>query len=477
MRKRLLLSYLTITAFTLVVLVYPLGRVFSARERDRLLRDVERDATVVANLVEDSLEANALPHIEDLMASYARDPGGRIVVVNSNGRVVADSADSAAMGSNFSSRPELAEALSGGRAEGTRFSDTLGQDLLYVAVPVASGGRVHGAVRITYPSSALDARVRDTWIRLGVLSGLVVVLVTGVGFVLARSVSQPVDRLKEAARALAGGDLSARAPTARGAVELRELAHTFNHTAEQLEASMAAQQAFVADAAHQLRTPLAALRLRLENLEAQAPSELQPGLAAARSETTRLARLSDSLLALTRAVNAQVRVEPVDVAALVRERHEAWAPVAEESGVTLTLDAPPSAWATVAPGALEQVVDNYVDNALNVAPAGTTVRLVVRRTGNDVELHVIDAGRGLTEDQRRHAFDRFWRAPDATPGGTGLGLAIVAQLAAASGGRAALAAAPGGGVDAMVAVPACTPPTAPPPMPAPAPRPVELERR
>ena len=452
-RRRLLLSYLTITAFTLLVLVYPLGRVFAGREQDRLLRDIERDAIVVANLSEDALERGTHPPVDAVLASYAQDPGGRVVVLDRTGTVVADCAGAAALGVDFSGRPEIAQALGGGRAEGSRFSDTLGHDLLFVAVPVASSGNVHGVVRITYPSSTLDTRVRDTWMRLGLLSGVVVVLVTGVGFVLARSVTRPVDRLKQAARAIAAGDLSARAPVDDGAVELRELARTFNDTADRLQSTLAAQQAFVADAAHQLRTPLTALQLRLENLEARAGADLHDGLAAARSETIRLARLSDSLLALTRVVGAPVHPEPVDVAAVVRERHEAWAPVAEEADVTLTLDAPAELWASAGPGALEQIVDNYVDNALEVAPAGTTVQLVVVAVAQTVEVHVVDQGRGLTDEQRRHAFDRFWRAPDATPGGTGLGLAIVAQLAQAAGGRAELRAAPGGGVDAMVGLP------------------------
>lgn len=137
-------------------------------------------------------------------------------------------------------------------------------------MPVASSGIVHGAVRITYPSSTLDDRVRAVWLGLLALSAFGVVVVIGVGFALAGLVTRPVDRLKDAARKIAAGDLDARAPTDDGAPELRELATIFNGTAARLQEMMNAQQAFVGDASHQLRTPLAALRLQLENIESAA---------------------------------------------------------------------------------------------------------------------------------------------------------------------------------------------------------------
>jgi signal transduction histidine kinase len=455
-RRRLLLSYLTITAVTLCVLVYPLGRTFASRERDRLLRDIEHDATVVVNLAEDGLEQGTRPPIDALLARYRDDPGGRIVVVDARGRTVADSDHPGEAGVDFSNRPEIAKAIEGRRAEGSRPSTTLGHDLVYVALPVASSGIVHGAVRITYPSSTLDARVRDVWLRLIALSAVVLAVVTVVGFALARSVTRPVERLKAAAHAFAAGDLTARAPTDDGAPELRELGEVFNATAARLDELLVEQQAFVADASHQLRTPLAALRLRLENLESDAPPELQPRLAAARAETARLSRLSEALLALARAAGSVRVAEAIDVSTVATERVDAWSSMADDLGVRLVVEASSRAGALAVPGAVEQILDNLLDNALEVAPEDSEVRVQVSRRGRDVELHVLDEGPGLDEAHRRHAFDRFWRGPGAEPGGTGLGLAIVARLAEASGGRAGLDPRQDGGLDAWVALPSTT---------------------
>ena len=288
MRRRLLASYLTITLVTLLLLVVPLGQTFASRESDRLLRDIGQDAIVVASLSEVALERGTPPDLASTLTAYAADPGGRIVVVDRSGYSVADSDTATPPGTSFRNRPEIMSAIQGRRAEGRRPSATLNADLLYVAVPVASSGVVHGAVRITYPSSKLDDRIRSAWLGLGVLAAIVAAVVAMVGIALAGLVTRPVDRLKAAARQIAEGDLSARAPTDAGAPELRELALVFNETAARQQELLEAQRDFVGDASHQLRTPLAAIRLQLENIEAVVPIEVQPAVAAVESDHNRI---------------------------------------------------------------------------------------------------------------------------------------------------------------------------------------------
>jgi len=442
------MSYLAVTAFILVVLVYPLGRVFASRERDRLLNEMTSDAATAASWSADALAAGQAPPVADRLVAYARDTGGRIVVVDRSGKAVADA--DGQVGADFSNRPEIAAALRGERAQGVRRSDTAGGDLVYVALPVASGFNLHGAVRITYPASTLNNRVRSNWERLGLLSGLVLVGVTGLGVLLSRSVTRPVRRLEVAAQAVAEGDLRVRVPVDDGPPELRRFAATFNETVAQLDGLLTSQQRFVADASHQLRSPLAALRLRLENLSARSTDSDNEAIAAALAETTRLSRLTEGLLSLARSAGARPAPVEVELMTAVGERVAVWEPLATESGVTIEVSGPAQVVVRSAPGALEQILDNLLDNALEVAPTGSTIRLEVRRTASEIEVHVIDAGPGLTEEQRRLAFDRFWRAPEAAPGGTGLGLAIVTQLAEAGGGSAELRAAPSGGLDAVV---------------------------
>jgi signal transduction histidine kinase len=131
----------------------------------------------------------------------------------------------------------------------------------------------------------------------------------------------------------------------------------------------------------------------------------------------------------------------LNAAAVVQSRAEMWEPLASEKNVTVRVVAAPVVECAVIEGGLEQIVDNYIDNALTVAPEGSDIVVDVQRTGGNVVIDVVDAGPGLNEEQRALAFERFWRGKNTeNAAGTGLGLAVVRQLAAASGGTVELRA-------------------------------------
>jgi signal transduction histidine kinase len=260
-----------------------------------------------------------------------------------------------------------------------------------------------------------------------------------------------VRELERATRRLAEGSTTP-APTTSGPPELRRLATTFTSTAVRLQDLIAAQQSFVGHASHQLKTPLTALRLRLENLEPAVTGGGGANLRAALLEADRLATLVDTLLAMTRSEHCPQPVESVPISAAVRARTAVWAPVAEDRGVTLTVSGPDRVTAQLVPGALEQILDNLIANALDVAPAASAVTVTWQVDGPTVNLHVIDAGPGLTDDHRGQALQPFWRAPGSRKGGTGLGLALVDKLAEAGGGHVRLDAARPTGIDAVVAL-------------------------
>jgi signal transduction histidine kinase len=453
MTRRLLATYLSITALALAALAVPLGLSFAHRERDRLYVDIERDAIVIASLVEDALEDGTTPQVDDFLDDYRRRTTGRIVVVDRDGISVADSDGPDAVPRDYSTRPEIRAALDGERTFGTRHSATLDENLVYAAIPVASGGSVHGAVRITFPTAARDARVREVWVRLGLLSAVVLALVAGVGFLLARSVTRPLRAVDDAAERISRGDLAARVPVDGGPPEVRDLAVTFNRTAARLDQLVGAQRRFVADAAHQLRTPLTALRLRLENLEPHLPDDQVPQLGAAVDEVERLGRLVSGLLLLARHDAATPDNAEVDLATVVADRVEAWTEIAADQDVDIVSRIPASLLSAAPEGAVEQILDNLLDNALTYASTTPRITVTIERHGRDrARLHVIDEGPGLDPAAREQAFDRFWRQGSGE--GSGLGLAIVRELARAAGGDAHLDAGPGSrGLDAVVDLP------------------------
>lgn len=453
MTRRLLLGYLTVTVLVLVLLEVPLAVVYSQRERDRITSAVEHDAYVLATVYEDALE-RALPLDSARAFSYAERTGARVVVVDPQGISQVDT--EAGPGRDFSTRPEIEVALAGQTAAGTRSSETLGADLLYVAVPVASGGTVHGALRITLGMGEVNARIHRFWWALAAVAAVVLVAVTLVGWAVARSVSRPIRRLNEVAGQFARGDLSAgpdaATATIAGPPEVRQLGETLLTMAGQLDELLRTQRSFVADASHQLRTPLTALRLRLENLQSRLGAAESGELDAAIDETDRLSVLVTDLLALARA-DEQPSPVAIDLAPLVRDRVDTWSALAEAAGVRLVARLPGTpAVATAVPGAVEQILDNLLDNALNVSPTRTQVTVSLREADGRWVLSIADQGPGLSPEQRALAKQRFWRGSSATPG-TGLGLAIVEALAVASGGTLELDETPGGGLLVTVTLP------------------------
>jgi len=447
--RRLLISYLALAIVVLALLEIPLGISYARNERHDLSTNVERDAVALASLAEDALEqrASAPPAVARLARRYQRDTGGRVVVVDAQGRALVDS-ESQGVGADFSSRPEIAAALDGTVATGTRHSNTLGTDLLYVAVPAASGGIVHGAVRITYPTSEVDERVRRYWLVLAAIAAVVLAVAVALAGGFARWIVRPLSRVEEAAGEVAAGNLNVRVP-ATGPPELRRLAGSFNEMVVQLGSLLHSQEQFVADASHQLRTPLTALRLRLENLARDGDGRREGEFEGALEELERLSALVDGLLTLARADRAASTPAELDVASGLGERVEAWSALAEGQQVRLVARVEGRLHALATPGRLEQVLDNLLANALEVAPTGSDIELTAARSGPWVEIRIRDRGPGMSSEEIAHAFDRFWRG-GADEAGFGLGLAIVQRLVHADGGEIELRPREGGGLEAIL---------------------------
>jgi signal transduction histidine kinase len=461
MRRRLVVGFAVLTALMLSVLIVPLGVTFARQQTDRLTLAVTNDAWVMATAIEETLEGDATVDLGAVAKAYTARTGARVVIVGADGIVRADSQPPAglAVDRDFSSRPEVAAALAGHVSTGTRRSATLGAGLVFVAVPVASGQTIRGAVRITYPTTELDHRVRRQWLVLAGISTLSLGLTVAAGLFVSRWVARPVQRLRDGAVAAGQGDLAARIPVDDGPPELREVAHAFNVMVARLGDVFEAQRSFVGDASHQLRTPITAIRLRLDNLESRLgedPERDRSDLAHVRGEVERLTHDLDGLLALARLESADTAPEPIVVASLLADRAETWRALAEEQGVSLVVGTAPGVVRGVR-ARVGQALDNLLANALDASPPGSTVTLGSNLAPHHtVAIHVRDQGHGLTPAQRDLAFDRFHttKSPDGDAlGGTGLGLPVARRLVRADGGDLTLADASGGGVDAVVSLP------------------------
>jgi signal transduction histidine kinase len=447
MTRRLLLANLSVLLVLLLTLEVPLALVYSRHEHDTLEAEIQSDAAALAALATvvaahpDQYDAQALVQRLDVA------PGEVVMVIDANGNELTPPG-------LLSNDAEIAAVLDQART-GTTVTGEL-DDLVYVAVPFDAAGDAHGAVIVGRPDDAVDARVRRLWFGLVALGLIVLAVAALVTSRVSRWVLDPLRRLERQAAALGGGALHARVDPTTGPPEARALATTFNQMAERLDELITSQRRFVADASHQLRSPLTGLRLRLENLEdASSPNEILANREAALAETARLTRLVDGLLALARAEGQRPGREPVAVGTVMSERRDMWRPLAAERGIDLMVvgDAGAGPTASMVPGHLEQVLDNLIDNAIDASPAGTTVTLSTVVVGDTIDIHVTDHGRGMSDDDRARALSPFWQGASGDSGGSaGLGLAIVDQLARANGGVATLHETPGGGVDAVARV-------------------------
>ena len=452
MRRRLVLAVVGLVAIILVVHDVPLRSHLKRVEQDRVITALERDAFTLAAksqqlLASESPSTDATPNgvsLSSLVNDYESMSTADVLIVSGEGAVEMASDATIVVGTSFLNRPEIASALLGNSTVGVRRSETLNADLVYAAVPVLTSDSVIGAVRLTYPKSVVDARVASRLKGILLVAIISLLMAFVAALIIASSAVRPLQRLKERADNIADGDLSARAEV-EGPPEIKELAESFNEMAARVEKMLAEQRGFAADASHQLRTPLTALRLRIEQAQISAAQPdvrvevLNEDLEAAAGEIERLQRLVEQLLALARTEKKNVLVA-VDVAAVVQGRLEMWNSLAEERNVTLQFAVPEKISVKVVDGSLEQILDNYIDNALDYAPEHSSISLQVEVSEREVKLSLADEGPGMSEEARQHAFDRFWRGSESQnrPGGSGLGLSIVAQLAAASGGTVAL---------------------------------------
>ena len=339
--------------------------------------------------------------------------------------------------------PRSRTALKGGYSVGERSSETLGGRLLYVAVPIASGGAVHGAVRITYPTSTLDARVRRYWLLLAASPRVVLAAAALVGWRLARFVTRPLRGLEAAAAAVGAGDLGARAPEREGPPEVRSLARGLQRDRRTSSGSSCARRTSSSP------TPRTSCAHRSPRSASGSRTSSATRRAGALPEVERLSDLVESLLVLARADAGAAPAEAVDTGALRARARRDVAAARTRTRRTAVAEVEGAAPVRAGPQRLVQVLDNLLANALEHAPPGTAVTVTANGAPPWVELRVRDEGPGMTDEQRARAFDRFWRAGSG-PSGSGLGLAIVRKLVEADEGDGRARARPSGGTDALV---------------------------
>ena len=451
LRARLLIALGYLVALVIVAFAVPLGLNLRDRVADEVRADARTQANVLAAGAGRLVAARDREQLAELAESVSGAARARVVIVGDRGRILADTADPEALGADFSSRPELAAALRGDRFQDARRSDTLDRDILATAVPVFDAGQVVGAVRLTQSVAAVDDAVRRTVIGIAAVGLVVLLAALLAGWLLARAITRPIERLNAAADTIASGDLDARAPV-EGSREQRSLARSFNLMTERLARAVRAQSEFVADASHQLRTPLTGLRLRIEEARASPdPEERRHHLDAGLDELDRMSGTIDDLLVLSRTGEREGRGEEVDLAEAAADARRRWGRAAAARDITLAAEHDGAGHVFASRADLDRAVDAVVENAIHYTPPGGHV--LVR--AQDTAIEVLDDGPGLAPGEEDDVFGRFHRGRAGRSGatGTGLGLPIARELMRAWGGDATLANRAEGGARATLTAP------------------------
>jgi len=334
------------------------------------------------------------------------------------------------------------QALKNTEWEGTVNSHD-GHSVRLYSVPLINNGKVFGVVQVGESLTALDATLRRVVIEFLLIAPFVLLLSIVGSYWLATRAFAPINRLTRTARYIKAGDLHQRVPVPRARDEVQTLALTFNEMIERLDNAFIQQRRFVADASHELRTPVAAIRSMTDVILAQKDpvhrEEYVAVLNEINLEAERLGQLISDLLALARADEGQTLFEwrPVRLDLLAADVAATAEALAAERSITLEQGKREPATVLGDEARLIQVILNLLDNAISYTYPGGKVKLSVEVNNKNACLTISDTGIGIESEHLEHIFKRFYRADPArscTVGGNGLGLAIVDWVVHTHGG-------------------------------------------
>jgi signal transduction histidine kinase len=407
MRRRILLTIVVITALAVGLFAIPLGVVVQRHYLDEATLKLEREAILAASRVPSN------PAEVDADDVAPGESGTRLALYDTTGRrVIGDGPATGDQPVANALRNQLTDTEHGGR--------------LVVAVPVAENEQVFGVVRAERALSAVSSRTLRAWLLMAALAVFIVVGAALVAWRQSARLTRPVEAVRDGARRLGDGDFATHV-AASGVPELDDLADALNQTGERLGKLVARERSFSADASHQLRTPLTALRLSLETELAMPRDDRNAVVREALTAIDRLEATTEDLLALAR--DQRPGRAPLDVDAVLDGVEARWRDLFSSRGRRLVVSPPPAGEAPAASAAaIGHALDVLVDNAVQHGTGTVTVEAHPVHGG--VAITVADEGPGLRGDPAR-LFERTVPRAD----GHGIGLALARTLVEAEGGR------------------------------------------
>lgn len=434
-------TYFLVILITLVLMsVYILG-VLSENLYENQRVQLFAKANIISDISAQSIGVND-DYIQRSIAQTLAGTTIRGLVLNAAYTVVCDTSEGIGLKGKVYSRDIIKTALSGEQASSIDKNESK-INMLSAAVPVKNGERIIGAVYLISSVEDVDKTIGYIRTSLFIFSALISILVGMLSLGMSYVVTAPLDEVITVARAISKGDFSARA-TAKGRTELVQMATTLNYMCNELESMEEKRRKFVSDASHELKTPLATIKLICDSIvstDNPDPAMVQEFLADLSDEVDRLTRIVERLLALTKldSGTSVPKFEAVDTIALLKAVVRKLTPTANAKNIVLYTELSDK---DVRPLMLDydkiwEAVYNITDNAIKYSPEGGYVKISNSNMTDGVVIQIEDNGPGIPDTEKDRIFERFYRLDDSRArdtGGTGLGLAIAKEAVVMHGG-------------------------------------------
>jgi signal transduction histidine kinase len=432
----LLPSYWALTTIAIVAVAFYAFHSMSDLYFQALENDIHTRALLLADQAAPLAQKKDNQAIDALCKKLGQSADTRFTIVTPNGKVAGDSDETPDVMEYHGDRPEIRQALGGTPGVHRRYSRTLQQDMMYIAVPLEDkNSKVLCAVRAALPMTAIRGELNKMTIRVVTAAILTGLLAMGVCIFMVRRITSPLLGMEHAARQFAEGDFNHRIPTQQ-TLEMDQLAKSLNMMSEQLNHLETVRADFVANVSHELKTPITSIKGFVETLLSDdwshEPDALR-FLEIINQQSGRMNAIIDDLLTLSRLEQKEevVLKEPCGLADVLENAITLCQLQAEKKYITITMDCPEDLTLTINAPLLEQAFVNLIINAIKYSAPDKTVQVLAEKQSEQVMIQVKDEGFGIENKHLHRLFERFYRVDTARNrnlGGTGLGLSIVNHI-------------------------------------------------
>lgn len=439
MRFTMVATYLAIIVTTLVLMsayiIGLLGENLYSSETVNMYAKANIISETIADVWDNDSAWKAEEKYSPIIENSLAGTNIRGLVTNTSYRVLYDTNEESQLFGKIFMRDALKRALDGEQAD-TMTVDENGVRLICVAVPISVGSNIIGGVYLAQSVSTISATIKSARNSLIVFSALIVILIGMISLGMSYVITSPMQEFKEVASAISKGDFSKRV-IVRGRNEIAQMGETMNYMCAELELLEEKRRKFVSDASHELKTPMAGIKLICDSLvsaENPDPAMVKEFLGDMSDEVDRLTRVVERLLVLTRldAGTNSLKLEETDMKTLINQVVKKLTPIANAKDMVIGADYHDKEIPPIVADydKLYEAIYNIADNGIKYSPEGGFVNIDVTSDGKFLTIRVEDNGPGIPEGERDRIFERFYRLDDSRArdtGGTGLGLAITKE--------------------------------------------------